>query len=125
MQISEAHIAGIGISEAKDDTNLDGLAVSAGTKALLDAGITYRDVDQSIAGFLDEHLRVTRSCFDVYGQEGAPICEVDNRSALYTAVQCIMSRQRDCALIVGIDTVRTAKATYSMSEADELLGGIQ
>lgn len=121
MHVSPAHIAGIGISERTDAT-LHELAVSAGTKALLDAGVTYRDVDQSVAAFLDEQLRIPRSCFNTFGIEGAPICAVDSHSALFTAVQFIRSRQTNCALVIGIDTVRTTECAPTGFKADLYLG---
>ena len=104
MHVSQAHIAGIGISEALDG-RLDEYAVSATTKALLDAGVTYDDVDLSLAGILDDQLRIPRSCFTTFGTGGAPICEMDNHCALSTAVQCIRSRQTNCALVIGLDRV--------------------
>ncbi|KAK3111055.1 hypothetical protein LTR53_014071 [Teratosphaeriaceae sp. CCFEE 6253] len=102
MSTSIAHIAGIGISE-RTDAPLESLAVSAATKALLDAGITYSEVDLSVAGSLNDHSRVSRSCFSTFGSEGAPILEVDNHSALFLATQCIRSRQHSCALVIGLD----------------------
>ncbi|KAK5739000.1 hypothetical protein LTR17_005518 [Elasticomyces elasticus] len=102
MHTSSVHIAGIGISE-QTDANLNELAVSAATKALLDAGIVFSAIDQGIAGFVDRELRVSRECFGVFGEEGAPIIEVDNHSAVFVAIQCIASRQANCVLVVGID----------------------
>ena len=111
MRLSQAHIAGIGISEASNG-KLNESAVSAGTKALLDAGVTYDDVDLSLAGILDDQVRTPRSCFTTFGTGGAPICEVDNHCALSTAVQCIKSRQTNCALVIGLD--RSGKTQVSL-----------
>ena len=102
---SSAHIAGIGVSSNSGTENFEALAVTAGTKALLDAGITYSSVDQSIACFLKERQRIPRECFNVLGMEGAPISEVDNSAGVFTAVQYIRSGQSDCVLIVGLDRV--------------------
>jgi len=104
MHTSSAHIAGLGLSE-RSDASLEELTVSAATKALLDAGITYSDVDLNIAGFLDDHARIARSWLNVFGSEGAPVLEVDNHSALFVGTQCITSRQNNCALVVGVDQV--------------------
>ncbi|KAK5720328.1 hypothetical protein LTR15_007602 [Elasticomyces elasticus] len=105
MHTSSVHIAGIGVSE-RTDASLDELAVSAATNAILDAGIVFSEVDQGIAGFVDGVSRVSRECFGVFGEEGAPIVEVDNHSAVFVAIQCIASRQANCVLVVGIDKVR-------------------
>lgn len=103
MRISRAHIAGVGVAEAADATLLEP-AIAAGTRALLDAGVTYSDLEQSIACFQDE-LRIPRQCFDAFGMEGAPCHEMSNSSGLFTAVQCIRSRQSNCVLVIGLDTV--------------------
>ncbi|KAK3623627.1 hypothetical protein LTR56_021490 [Elasticomyces elasticus] len=107
MHASSVHRAGIGFSE-RIDASFDELAVSAATKALLDAGIVFSEVDQGVAGFVDRELQVSRECFRVSGEEGAPIVEVDNHSALFVAAQCVASRQTDCVLVIGIDKARAA-----------------
>ena len=104
MLTTQAHIAGIGISD-EPDTTPDGLALSAGTKALLDAGITYRDVDTNVAGFWDKRLRVTRSCFSTFGPKERHVYEVDIHSALIRAIRCIESEQKNCVCLVGVEKV--------------------
>lgn len=100
-----AHIAGIGIASTSRNETLEDLVVGAGTKALLDAGITYSSIDQSIACFLDERERIPRRCFNIFGMEGAPTCEVDNATGLSTAVQYVRSGQSNCVLVIGLDRV--------------------
>lgn len=105
MRISQAHIAGVGLSgstETTTDVILHKSAVAAGTKALLDAGITYNDVDSSIACFMD-NLRISRTCFDTFGARRAPVFEVSNDTGLFSAVQAIQSRQSNCTLVIGLD----------------------
>lgn len=100
-----AHIAGIGIAHISRSETLDDLAIAAGTKALLDAGVTYSSVDQSIACFLEDRYRIDRRCLSVFGMEGAPVCDVNNTAGLFTAVQYVRSGQSNCVLVVGIDQV--------------------
>ncbi len=107
MRAGQAHIAGVGTSSATNNSSFDELAISAGTKALLDAGITYNVVDHSVACFLDDQLRIPRSCFDAFGLERAPVSEVDAHSGLFTAVQCVRSGQANCVLLLGLDRVRS------------------
>lgn len=111
MRISQVHIAGIGVTTAPDRAQPDNTAISAATKALLDAGITYADVETSFACFLDD-LRVSSSCFDTFGKRGAPIYQIDNHAGLLAASQSIQSRQSDCALLVGIDTDEQQSQTW-------------
>lgn len=106
MPASAVHIAGVGIS-LSTKSDLDNLAVSAGTKALLDAGITYGKVELGVACFLNEpDIHIPRSCFKAFGRQKACVSEIDGHSALFTAVQCVRSAQTDCALLVGVDSVR-------------------
>lgn len=108
-----AHIAGVGIASATRNDTLEDLAVAAGTKALLDAGVTYSSVDQSIACFLNERDRIRRTCLRVFGMEGAPACEVENSVGLFTATQYIRSGQSDCVLVVGLDNVSIGLYLYA------------
>ena len=103
------YIAGVGISPLSDsssDAAIHDLVISAGTKALLDAGLTYSDVKQTIACFLGEDpLRVRKNTFDTFGRTGAPICEVDCYSGLYAASQFVRSGHAECTMMVGFDKV--------------------
>lgn len=103
-----AHIAGVGISlsETESNASIESLAVSAGTKALLDAGITYAKIDLSIATFCEPELRIPKSCFRTFGNQKAAVTEVENHAALFTAASCVRSQQAECVLLVGIDLVR-------------------
>jgi 3-oxoacyl-[acyl-carrier-protein] synthase III len=116
MSQSKAHIAGIGFSSGTRQ-DISNLAVSAGAKALLDAGITYAKVRLSIACSLEEAgLSVPQACFKAFGRQKAPICAVDSQSALFTAAQCVRSGQIDCVMVVGLDMV-----SYFASQSPPLL----
>jgi len=117
MSQPQAHIAGIGISSGTQQ-DISNLAVSAGAKALLDAGITYAKVRLSIACSLEEaRLSIPQECFKAFGRQKAPICAVDSQSALFTAVQCVRSGQIDCAMVVGLDLERASKYNKSIKIA--------
>lgn len=105
MPAPAVYIAGIGLSSSMT-SDLNSLAVSAATKALLDSGITYAKVELSIACFLDDSdTRIPRTCFKAFGRQRASLSEIDIHSALSTAVQCVQSGQTNCALLVGADSV--------------------
>lgn len=108
MQNPRAYIAGVGVSHIKATSSnvaLDALMVSAGVKALLDAGVTYDDVDQSVACFFDQDLKATKSGFETYGKTGTPVSEVECFSGLYTAIQYVRGGDANCVLMVGVDKV--------------------
>jgi sterol carrier protein 2 len=113
MSQSQAHIAGIGISSGTQQ-DISNLAISAGAKALLDAGITYAKVRLSIACSLEEaQLSIPQACLKAFGRQKAPVCVVDSQSALFTAVQCVRSGQIDCAMVVGLDMVSRFRFSVS------------
>lgn len=104
-----AHIAGVGVSTTSKSETLEDLSISAGTKALLDAGITYSNVDQSISCFLDDRDRIPRNSLEPFGREGAPVCQVDNSAGILTAAQSIRSGQCNCLLVIGLDRVSRSR----------------
>ncbi len=104
---SAVYIAGVGLSLSNSSTSIDDIVLSAGTKALLDAGITYDDVNQSIACFLDRNLNVERKSFDTFGRTGTPVYKVDNYSGIHVAAQLVKSGSVDVVMVAGFDEVRT------------------
>lgn len=100
------YIAGVGISYLQQSTSeaaINDVAISAGTKALLDAGLTYNEVKHSVACFLGSDLRISKASFASYGKTGTPVSEVDCYSALFATSQCIKSGHPDCAMMIGFD----------------------
>lgn len=84
------------------------LAVEAAVKALLDAGLTYDDVDQGIASYLFGDSTCGQRVFYALGMTSIPIFNVHNycsagSTGLWLANQAIKSGQADCVLVVGFD----------------------
>jgi 3-oxoacyl-[acyl-carrier-protein] synthase III len=105
MSATQVHIAGVGISTSPPQ-DLNNSAIDAGTKALLDAGITYGKVQLSVACSLgDTQTRIPQACFKAFGRQKAPTGSMDSASALYMAAQCVRNGQIDCAMLIGLDTV--------------------
>jgi len=106
MSSSQAHIAGVGIAFSSRHDLTNG-AIEAGTRALLDAGITYAKVQLSVACSLESaQAHIPQKCFKAFGRQKAPVCSMDSHSALHTLAQCITTGQTDCAMLVGLDKVR-------------------
>lgn len=102
------YIAGVGISHLKgrvSDSNVEELAISAATKALLDAGVTYGEVNNSIACFLGDDLKTSKNVFKSFGRTGSPITKVECHSGVYIGSQAIRSGNSNCVLVVGFDQV--------------------
>lgn len=108
MPVSQVHIAGIGLSSSSRQDLNDG-AIDAGTRALLDAGITYAKVQLSVACSLeDSQAHIPQECFKAFGRQKAPVCSMDSYSALHMLSQCVRTGQTDCAMLVGLDKVSKA-----------------
>ncbi len=109
MVIPPVYIAGVGISHLKgrvSESNVEELAISAGTKALLDAGLSYGSIKHGIACFLGDDLKVSKRVFQSFGKTGAPITKVECHSGMFIARQFIKSGTSDCILVIGFDQVR-------------------
>lgn len=106
MSASQVHIAGIGISYSSRE-DLANSAIEAGTRALLDAGITYAKVQLSVACSLeDAQAHIPQACFRAFGRQKAPVCSIDSHSALHMVAQGVRTGQNECAMLIGLDEVR-------------------
>jgi sterol carrier protein 2 len=84
------------------------LAVEAGVKALLDAGITFDEVDQGVGSFVFGDSACAQRVFYSLGMTGIPIFNVNNycssgSTGLWLANQAIRSGAADCVLVIGFD----------------------
>jgi sterol carrier protein 2 len=116
---SATYIAGVGMTpfnspkkSASLATNPDSdyldLAVEAGVKALLDAGLTYDSVDQGVGSYVFGDSTCAQRVFYALGMTGVPIINVNNycsagSTGLWLANQAIRSGQADCVLCIGFD----------------------
>ncbi|BCN46102.1 lipid-transfer protein [Prescottella equi] len=99
------------------------MARAAGTKALEDAGIDYREVQHAYVGYVyGESTSGQRAIYEL-GLTGIPIVNVNNNcstgsTALYLATQAVRSGQVDCALALGFEKMQTGSlgTTYDDRE---------
>lgn len=109
MSDSPAYIAGIGstpwswprthLGPVKTRAAAVQLSLSAGTKALLDAGVSYDDVDHA---FVDEGATEIPYTF---GKTGIPIQRAGTESGVYAAARLIGTGSAHCVLLIGVDQV--------------------
>ncbi|MFD4180523.1 lipid-transfer protein [Rhodococcus sp. NPDC058514] len=99
------------------------MAREAGTKALEDAGIDYRQVEQAYVGYVyGESTSGQRAVYEL-GLTGIPIINVNNNcstgsTALYLATQAVKSGQADCTLALGFEKMQAGSlgTTYDDRE---------
>ncbi|KAL7956198.1 thiolase-like protein [Trichoderma compactum] len=85
------------------------LAVEAGVKALLDAGLTFDKVDQGIGCYVFGDSTCAQRVFYSLGMTSIPILNVHNycsssgSTGIWLANQAIRSGDADCVMVVGFD----------------------
>ena len=107
MSIPTANIAGVGLSSSAQGVSKSAydLAISAGTKALLDAGLNYEDVEHSVGSGLGGGSTSMAAICRSFGITGRPISEVDESSALYVGSTLINAGRAECVLMIGYEKV--------------------
>lgn len=87
------------------------MARESGTKALADAGIDYRDIQQAYVGYVyGESTSGQRAVYEL-GMTGIPVFNVNNNcatgsTALYLAAQAIRGGLADCTLALGFEKMQ-------------------
>ncbi|KZV61374.1 thiolase-like protein [Peniophora sp. CONT] len=87
------------------------MALEAATKALLDAGITYDDIEHAYVGYVYGDSTCGQSALYGLGLTGIPITNVNNNcstgsTALFNAANLIRAGQADCTLALGFERMR-------------------
>lgn len=88
-------IAGVGISDSKK-----GSLVSSTTKALLDAGISFDDIDQAVTGSNDG-----REALKEFDKHGIDTQDAKSGSELEKASSLVSSGKAGCVLVLTSEKV--------------------
>ena len=109
--VSPAYVLGVGMTKfAKPRGKIDytELGFEAGIKAMLDAHITYDDVDQGVACYCYGDSTCGQRVFYQFGMTQIPIYNVNNNCAtastgLVMARNMVNHGMADCVLVVGFE----------------------
>ncbi|MFE3289559.1 lipid-transfer protein [Rhodococcus sp. NPDC059234] len=124
---SRVFVVGVGMTKFEKpgarEWDYPDMAREAGTKALEDAGIEYREVEQAYVGYVyGESTSGQRAVYEL-GLTGIPIVNVNNNcstgsTALFLATQAVKSGQADCALALGFEKMQAGSlgTTYDDRE---------
>ena len=124
---NKVYVAGVGMTKFEKpgarEWDYPDMARESGTKALADAGIDYRDVEQGYVGYVyGESTSGQRALYEL-GMTGIPIVNVNNNcstgsTALFLATQAVRSGQVDCALALGFEKMQKGSlgSTYDDRE---------
>jgi acetyl-CoA acetyltransferase len=99
------------------------MARESGTKALADAGIDYREVQEAYVGYVyGESTSGQRALYEL-GMTGIPVVNVNNNcstgsSALYLAARAIKGGLADCTIALGFEKMQPGSlgSTYEDRE---------
>lgn len=97
------------------------LALEASVKALLDAGITYDEVESAACGYVYGDSTCGQRALYQLGMTGIPIVNVNNNcstgsSAFALAANTIMAGQADCALALGFEKMAPGSLSSAWSD---------
>ncbi|CAK9780131.1 putative sterol carrier protein [Cutaneotrichosporon oleaginosum] len=124
--MGKAYVIGVGSTKFDKPRGLreyDDLGVEAAVKALIDAGITYDQVESAAAGYVYGDSTCGQRVLYQLGMTGIPIVNVNNNcstgsSAFILAVQSVVGGQAECALAVGFE--RMAPGSLGSAYKDRL-----
>ncbi|RHW27313.1 lipid-transfer protein [Nocardioides immobilis] len=100
------------------------MAREAGTKALEDAGIDYREIEQAYVGYVyGESTSGQRALYEL-GMTGLPIVNVNNNcstgsTALFLAAQAVRSGSAACALALGFEKMQPGSLGSTFDDREQ------
>ncbi|KAK9897152.1 thiolase-like protein [Cystobasidium minutum MCA 4210] len=111
MAPRKTYIIGVGKTKYEKPRNRIGyeeLGLQAATKALLDAGINYDDIQQAYVGYVYGDSTCGQRALYALGMTQIPIVNVNNNcstgsSALYLASQMVESGACECTMALGFE----------------------
>ena len=106
-------VVGVGMTKfekpgRRDDFDYPEMAKECVTKALEDAGVTYKEIQQAAVGYCYGESTCGQRALYQFGLTGIPIYNVNNNcatgsTALYMAKNLIEGGNADCVLALGFE----------------------
>ncbi|MEV6071638.1 lipid-transfer protein [Nocardia sp. NPDC052001] len=131
---NKVYVVGVGMTKFEKPgrrKNEDGsswdypdMARESGTKALADAGIDYREIEQAYVGYVyGESTSGQRAVYEL-GMTGIPVVNVNNNcstgsTALYLAAQAIRGGLADCTLALGFEKMQPGSLGSSYDDREQ------
>lgn len=110
---SHVYVAGIGVSPLPSGSNSNkatSAVISAATKALLDAGVTYDDIAHGVRGKKSQHAAKAFKAFD---EGGIEVDEVEAGSVFDSAYSLVDENNASSVLMVLEEEVCPESSTTS------------
>ena len=110
------YVVGVGMTKFEKPGSREGwdypdMARESGTKALTDAGVDYREIQQGFVGYVAGDSTCGQRALYELGMTGIPIVNVNNNcstgsTALYLGAQSIRGGLADCVLALGFEKMQ-------------------
>ncbi len=121
-------VVGVGMTKFEKpgsrDWDYPDMAREAGTAALDDAGIDYREIEQAYVGYVyGESTSGQRAVYEL-GMTGVPVVNVNNNcstgsTALYLAAQAIRGGLADCTLALGFEKMQRGSLGTTFEDREQ------
>ncbi|KAI5367179.1 putative thiolase [Septoria linicola] len=119
-----AYVLGVGVTKfikPRQTRSYVELGFEAGTKAMLDAQITYDDVELGVACFCYGDTTSGQRVFYQFGMTGIPIYNTNNACAtgstgLHMARTLVRSGAADCVMVVGFEQMQPGSIKSGWSD---------
>ena len=122
------YVVGVGMTKFEKpggrEWDYPDMAREAGTKALEDAGVDYREVEQAYVGYVyGESTSGQRAVYEL-GMTGLPVVNVNNNcstgsTALYLAAQAIRGGLVDCTLALGFEKMQPGSLGSTFDDREQ------
>ncbi|KFH43437.1 Non-specific lipid-transfer protein-like protein [Hapsidospora chrysogenum ATCC 11550] len=129
-QKSPAYVLGVGMTKfikPRGKVDYTELGFEAGVKALLDAQITYDDVDQGVACYCYGDSTCGQRVFYQFGMTQIPIYNVNNNcstgsTGLAMARTLVSSGAADCVMVVGFEKMMPGSLQSFFNDRENPMG---
>ncbi|ANB00586.1 putative lipid-transfer protein [Mycolicibacterium phlei] len=126
---NKVYVVGVGMTKfekpgSREEWDYPDMARESGGKALADAGIDYRLVEQAYVGYVyGESTSGQRAVYEL-GMTGIPVVNVNNNcstgsTALYLAAQSIRGGLADCSLALGFEKMQPGSLEASYDDREQ------
>jgi acetyl-CoA acetyltransferase len=127
MRVVVAGVGMIPFTKPGKSENYDVMGAQAAQRALKDAGLAYREVQQAFVGYVYGDSTSGQAALYRVGQTGIPIINVNNNcasgsSALWMAQQAVASGLVDCALALGFEQMSRGALSAAFTDRPDPLG---
>ncbi len=126
--MSRTFVIGVGMTKFEKpgsrEWDYPDMARESGTKALEDAGVDYREIEQAYVGYVyGESTSGQRALYEL-GMSGLPIVNVNNNcstgsTALYLAAQAIRGGLAECTLALGFEKMQRGSLGTTFEDREQ------